>query len=77
MLDPPLSELPLNLEVQMYDDAKRRRLVKMVQKLLDKAAIAHHDFEEEIGHEDEKWSRWYADYMVREIERLADLQAAQ
>ena len=31
-----------------------------------RAAAAHHEHEARIGHADENWPDWYADYMVRE-----------
>ena len=33
---------------------------------LRRAAAAHGEHEKQIGHHDENWPDWYADYIVRE-----------
>jgi hypothetical protein len=33
---------------------------------LQRAAAAHGEHEKRIGHHDDDWPDWYADYMVRE-----------
>jgi len=33
---------------------------------LRRAETAHGDFEKQLGHRDEEWPAWYAEYMVRE-----------
>jgi len=37
-------------------------------KALTEAAEAHHQYEQELGHRDEKWAEWYAEYIKHRIE---------
>lgn len=36
--------------------------------LLRKAEHAHGEYERELGHRDEDWPGWYADYILRRLE---------
>ena len=37
--------------------------------LLKKAEAAHSEFEKALGHKDEKWPEWYADFLIRQLEK--------
>jgi hypothetical protein len=37
-----------------------------LSKALQRAAAAHGEHEKRIGHHDDDWPDWYADYIVRE-----------
>ncbi len=39
---------------------------KDLEAALRRAAAAHGEHEQKLGHRDENWPQWYADYMVRE-----------
>ncbi len=38
--------------------------VETMRDLLQQAATAHHAYEQQLGHRDEKWAEWYAQYMI-------------
>jgi hypothetical protein len=40
---------------------------RRLRAILDAAAEAHHDVDEEPGHD---WARWYAEYLHREVVAL-------
>lgn len=39
-----------------------------LEELLREAKEAHSEFEQELGHEDEDWATWYAEYMIDRLE---------
>ena len=48
----------------MQGELTRERLAG----LLREAEQAHGAYERELGHRDEDWPGWYADYILRELE---------
>lgn len=41
--------------------------VDQLAALLHEAEAAHGEFEKTLGHHDEEWPRWYADYILRKL----------
>lgn len=41
--------------------------VDQLAALLHEAELAHGEHEKTLGHRDEEWPRWYADYMLKKI----------
>ena len=37
-------------------------------ELLREAEQAHGEFEQELGHRDDDWPTWYADYILKKLE---------
>ena len=48
----------------MQGELTRERLAG----LLREAEHAHGEYERELGHRDEDWPGWYADYILRKLE---------
>ncbi|HJS70187.1 MAG TPA: hypothetical protein VJ744_05220 [Gaiellaceae bacterium] len=48
----------------MQGELTRERLAG----LLREAEQAHGEYERELGHRDEDWPGWYADYILRKLE---------
>lgn len=44
----------------MYD-----MTVEQLASLLREAEAAHGEFEKTLGHRDENWPQWYADYVLK------------
>jgi hypothetical protein len=41
-------------------------------RALERAAAAHHDYEQQTGKPDEEWAAWYAEHMARERAGYSD-----
>lgn len=41
--------------------------VEQLAALLREAESAHGEFEKTLGHRDEEWPRWYADYILKKL----------
>jgi proline dehydrogenase len=41
--------------------------VDQLEALLREAELAHGAFEQSLGHRDDNWPRWYADYILNKV----------
>lgn len=39
-----------------------------LEELLSRAHRAHIDYEEQLGHDDDEWATWYAEFIMSELE---------
>jgi hypothetical protein len=60
---------PLFLPTQMDGgDAMMPLDPTVLARLLREAANAHHTYEATLGHKDEDWAVWYAEYIIAHIQ---------
>ena len=53
--------------------AVETRSPQLLAAELRRAAQEHHQFEESLGHEDEDWADWYAQFLLGRIHVPSDL----
>lgn len=45
----------------------REKIKEQIVALLKGAEAAHSEYEKELGHEDDNWAEWYAEYIVEKL----------